>query len=139
MTDPTAIRSELADALRNVFTDYQVTGYVLESPVAPGFEIDIDPEGINYDQAMGRGLDEWWWVVRGFVSGSSDIGGQRNRDEMLRSSGARSVKAALEQDRTLGGACHALRVVEALPRSWTVGDTEQLIGAEWRVRLMAAG
>jgi hypothetical protein len=26
-----------------------------------------------------------------------------------------------------------------LPRAWTVGDTEQLIGAEWRVRLMAAG
>jgi hypothetical protein len=139
MADPDAIRSAMADTLRNAFTDFQVTGYVLESPVAPGFEIDVDPEGVNYDQAMGRGLDEWWWVVRGFVSGSSDIGGQKNRDQMLRSSGDRSVKATLETDRTLAGACHDLRVVEALPRAWTVGDTEQLIGAEWRVRLMAAG
>lgn len=132
------LRAGIGDALRSVFGDgYQVSEYLLGNPTGPGFEVDIDPEGVLFDQAMGRGLDEWWFLVRGFVAQSTDVGSQQKRDEMIM-----TVKAALEVDRTLGGSCQACRVVEAKPRSFgttTGAGSVTYTGAEWRVRIMATG
>lgn len=141
MADPATIRQAIAERLKGSFPDFQATGYVLANPTPPGFEVDVDPEGgVNYDQAMGRGIDEWWWVVRAFVSGAADIGGQQKRDELLRSSGDMSVKAALETDRRLGGVCHHLRVVSALPKSYVNQESgTQYAGAEWRIQMLASG
>lgn len=141
MADPAAIRTALATALRAAFTVENVFEYVMSNPTAPAFEIDLDDEGTNYDEAMGRGLDEWWFVVRGFVAENVDIASQTRRDEWLASSGARSVKRAIEVDRTLGGACSAARVVSARPRSFEARSAPNVIytAAEWRVRVMATG
>jgi hypothetical protein len=138
MANPEDIRAGLAGALRAAFRDVQVSEYVLANPTAPGLEIDMDPEGVSYDEAMARGHDEWWWIVRGFVSGATDKGAQIRRDEWLASSGSSSVKAAVETDETLGGACFDLRVVSAQPRVYTV-DNSQYVGAEWRVQVWATG
>jgi len=137
------IREAMEAALKARFGDgFQVSGYLLTSPTSPGFEIDLDPEGVNFDQAMGRGLDEWWFLIRGFVAKASDVGSQKLRDKMLNPSGDFSVKAAIEVDRTLGGACHACRVVKGAPRSYSVktsaGDVTYS-GVEFRVRVMATG
>lgn len=142
MANPEAIRAALGAALRARFDDgYQISDYLLSNPTGPGFEIDIDPEGVLYDQAMGRGLDEWWFVVRGFKAQATDIGSQQTRDEWLASSGPLSVKEALEVDRTLGGACQACRVVEAKAMTFGAasGSTVTYVGAEWRVKIMASG
>lgn len=141
MATPEDIRAGLAGAIRTSFRDVQVSEYVLGSPLAPGFEIDLDDEGTNYDQAMGRGLDEWWFVVRGFVADAMDVAAQKRRDVWLASSGTGSVKAAIEADRTLGGACSACRVVSATPRRFTTpaAPNTTYTAAEWRIRVMAPG
>lgn len=134
----TLIRQALAAQLRAGFGDgYQISEYLLGNPTGPGFEIDLDPEGVNFDQAMGRGLDEWWFLVRGFVAQATDVGSQQKRDTMLT-----AVKTAIEADRTLGGACHACRVLSARPRSFgtaTGSGSITYAGAEWRVKVMAPG
>jgi len=128
-----AIRAALATCLRQL-DGVQVSEYLLGNPTAPGFEIDIDPEGVNWDQAMGRGLDEWWFLVRGFVAQATDVGAQKKRDEWIG-----TVKALIEADRTLGGACQACRVVKTVPRSFgtATATNTTYTGAEWRVKVMA--
>jgi len=137
------IRTAIGNRLRSTYGDgYQVSEYLLGNPTGPGFEVDLDPEGINYDQAMGRGLDEWWFLVRGFVAQTTDVGSQQLRDKFLNPSGEMSLKAALEEDRTLDGTCQACRVVSAVPRTFGRAAGEGSVtytGAEWRVRIMATG
>lgn len=144
------IRAGLGSALKAAITGVQVSDYVLGNPTSPGFEIDLDPEGVNYDEAMGRGLDEWFLLVRGFVAETLDEGSQRVRDGWLASSGKGSVKAAIEtwlgesgtaDPGTLGGACDSLHVVNARPRSFVVASAPNTtyVGAEWRVRILATG
>jgi hypothetical protein len=137
------IRAGIKAALASTYgSGYQVSEYLLGNPTGPGFEVDLDPEGVNFDQSMGRGLDEWWFLVRGFVAQTTDVGSQQLRDKFLNPSGELSLKAALEADRTLGGACQACRVVRAVPRTFGRAAGEGSVtytGAEWRVRIMASG
>jgi len=136
---PTAIRSALKLALLPVCDN--VSEYPLANPHSPGMEIDIDDEGVIYDQSMQRGIDEWWFTVRGFVATTTDIGSQALRDQWLASSGTGSVKAAIETDRTLGGACHHLRVVSARAVQFgtATANNTTYMGAIWRVRIIASG
>ncbi len=132
------IRTAIGNALAPFkASGYQVSEYLLGNPTSPGFEVDIDPEGINFDQAMGRGLDEWFFLVRGFVAQTTDVGSQQTRDKMIM-----QVKAALEVDRTLGGVAHAIRVVKFTPRTFgttTAAGAATYTGGEWRVKVMATG
>ena len=132
------IKAGIGGLLRTGLGDgVQLSENLLSQPTSPGFEITIDPEGINFDQAMGRGLDEWFILVRGFVAKATDVGSQQMRDRWLV-----EVKRVIEVDRTLGGACQAARVISARPREYTTGTGAGSItyaGAEWRIRVMATG
>lgn len=132
------IRTAIGNALKAQFAPgYQVSEYLLGNPSGPGFEVDIDPEGIDFDQAMARGLDQWHFLVRGFVAQTTDVGSQQVRDRMIM-----QVKAAIEVDRTLGGVAHAVRVIKFTPRTYgttTGAGAVTYTGGEWRVRVMATG
>jgi len=139
-TTLSAIRSGLASALTTAITDAQCTGYLLASPTAPGFE--IEPGETQYDQSMQRGIDEWTLIVRGFVGDASDIGSQKQLDAWLASSGALSVKAAIEASPgTLGGAVFTLRVtqVSGYRKYGTASSNVTYLGAEWTVVAHAPG
>ncbi len=95
---------------------------------------------IEYDSAMARGLDEYEFAVRLYVAPNADAQSQDKLDGYLASSGAGSVKAAIEGDRTLGGAaetCRVLRVGEA-PTLFEHGGVSY-IGAEISIRVWARG
>jgi hypothetical protein len=60
--------------------------------------IEVVPEQIEYDDAMGRGLDVWRFTVRAYVGNAVDKAAQIKLDTMLAPAGATSVKDAIEAD-----------------------------------------
>jgi len=104
------IREGLATNLREI-TGCQVSAYMLSQPTTPC--LYVVPGDIEFDQAMQRGMDRWTFRVVALAGLASDIGAQKKLDEFLAPSGATSVKAAVEADRTLGGVVDDLRVTAA--------------------------
>lgn len=123
------IRAGLAANLEAI-QGLQVSAYALSNPTAPC--VEIVPADIEYDGAFGRGHDSWTVTVRVFVGMASDVGAQKRLDLHLASSGADSVKAAVESDATLGGAVDDCRVTTATGYR-VYGAEGRLLGAEWTV------
>ena len=132
------LRAGLATNLGTI-ADVQVSAYMLGNPTPP--TIHLLPEEITYDGAMGRGMDTWTITVQAFVGLVSDVGAQKRLDQMLAPTGATSVKAAVEADRTLGGKCSDLRVVSASGYKVyaLAGQQGAVLGCEWTVQIIAIG
>lgn len=135
MAATSAIREALRAALAAVYTDWQTTAYFLANPSPPS--IDVMPGGIAYDTAMARGNDDLTYIVRAIVPLTLDLGSQAKLDTLLDRSGATSMKATLEADKTLGGVVSDLRVTEASEYKVyaVVGGTDAL-GVEFTVEVI---
>lgn len=134
------IRAGIAANIKAALGDVQCTGYLITNALAPAFEVEL--ERIVYDGAMSRGLDEWFFTIRGFAASGTDRAAQMRMDAWIDSTGSQSVKTALEADRTLGGSVGDARVtqlgrVQAFSPVNSPGTT--LFGAEWTLRVLAAG
>ncbi len=137
MAKLSAIREGLAANLAPL-QDAQVSAYMLAAPTPPC--IHVYPDEITYDRAMGRGEDDWQLVVHGFVGLTSDVGAQKRLDRWLASTGAESVKALIETDRTLDGACDDLFVQTCSGyRVYQLEGRPPTLGAEWTVLVIAKG
>lgn len=134
--DISAVRQGLADAA-DAITGLTCTGYVPDAINEPAFmagEVDID-----FDTTFGRGVDTIRVACRVLVSRGDDKGGQSKLDGYLKGAGPTSLKAALQADRTLGGACHDLRVERVRGyRLYTVGEYAYF-GAELTVLVIGSG
>lgn len=69
------------------------------------------PPRVTYDGSYGRGLAEYEYTIRVFTSRQDVDAAQALFDELAEQTGSRSLKAAIEGDRTLGGAAEYSRVV----------------------------
>jgi hypothetical protein len=99
----TDIRAALAASL-GALEGVQVSPYELSNPTPPVIWVKPDPgEFVTYHQAMRNGLELWHFVVEAYAGAMFDIGAQMTLDPFVVSSGATSVKAAIEADKTLGG------------------------------------
>ncbi len=81
---------------------------------------------VPFDLTMRGGSDAWEvpvWVIVGKVS---DRASRTALCAYVNRSGASSVKAAIEVDKTLGGTCDSVRVTEAQFTTITVAGTEYL-------------
>ena len=134
------ITAGLKANLAAAFPNTQVYQYVLADPSAPCFEIDaVTDLEIDYDATMQRGFDEMYVTVRGMVAMTGDQTAQVTLHAWLDKTGANSVKAAIESDRTLGGVVSNLRVETAFAKpimSPSVPNS-QWLAAEWRVYIYA--
>jgi hypothetical protein len=131
------IREGLAANLAGI-AGVQVSAYMLANPTPP--TIHVYPGQIEYDGAMIRGVDRWTMIVQAFVGLVSDIGAQVKLDTFIAPSGAGSVKAGLEADRTLGGLVQSLRVTECSgERVYVREGAGPVLGAEWQVQILASG
>ncbi|GAA5048193.1 hypothetical protein HNP84_000225 [Thermocatellispora tengchongensis] len=138
-----AVRAAIADAVRDAIPSLNCFGYVPDAPAEPCFyagEVEIE-----YDAAMGRGLDELQITCRLLVSRGDDRSGQEALDRYLSGSGPDSVKAALEAARgapgemALGGLAHDLHLMAVQGYSlYQVGEV-QYFGAELLVRVVGPG
>lgn len=68
------------------------------------------PAAIEYDEAMARGSDQLTFTLVLLLAKYSTEMDQSKLDAYLAGSGAASIKAAVEGDGTLGGACDWVRV-----------------------------
>lgn len=136
------IRLAIRDAVKAVLPQVQCTGYLLQNPAPPCFEVELGSTGIIYDRSMQRGIDEWAFVLRGFAGTALDETGQRTLDAWLNSSGGVSIKAAIEADRTLGGTVSDVqvdRVGQIRSYSPIANPTVQFYGVEWTLQVITTG
>ena len=133
------VREALAEAIQRRFPSIQVSPYILSTPTLPA--AFVFPGPVTYDLAMHRGADNTEFTVRAMVGPYGDIAAQQLIDQLLEPSGVGSMKAAIEQDNTLGGIvfdvsatdCTGLRMYQPTPGSAPV------MGADWTLRVFADG
>lgn len=101
------------------------TAAIVPDQVNPPVAV-ILPDGITFDRTMRRGMDEYGYRVLLIVDRVDWRTGQQAMDAYCAPSGPSSVKAAIESDRTLGGAAQDLRVSEM--RNY---GTNQINGADY--------
>lgn len=125
------IAEGLATNLRSI-DGVQVSAWMLASPTPPA--IHVVPPAIEYHQAMQSGFSELTFTVQAFVALASDIGSQKRLAQMRAASGAGSVKAAIEADRTLGGVVKDLIVrSSAEPQVLTLEGGRQILVSDFTV------
>jgi hypothetical protein len=120
---PTGVRTALAASIDSI-TGLRCFEYVPDS-VSPPAAV-IEPLEITYGMAMQDGLDLYQAYILVIVGRMSDRSAQDRLDAYVTSSGSSSIKAKVESDPTLGGACSTLQVTDANPRTVTVSGVEML-------------
>jgi hypothetical protein len=76
----------------------------------------------TFDVNNARGLDSASVDVYVIVQRISERTGQEKLDELLAGTGPKSIKTAIESDRTLGGLVDTLRVISAESGTYQTGD-----------------
>ncbi len=140
MSGLTAIREGLAANLATL-TGCQVSAYLETAPVPPTLHVFPDSaDGVDYHQAMRNGQVTWVLAVQGIAAGS-DRGAQQQMDKWLAPSGTDSVFAALESDKTLGGAAMDVTVTGNSGYQPYVNPStgNTVVACTWRVEVMATG
>jgi hypothetical protein len=136
MTALTDLRTGLANRLTTI-TGLRSSAYIPDNPQPP--VAVVMPGRITYDTAFGRGSDEYQFTIMLIVGCVADRASQTTLDGYCESSGSRSVKAAIEGDRTLGGKALDCRVTEMTNQgSLSIGDVTYHT-AEFNVSVIAAG
>ncbi|EPD56358.1 hypothetical protein [Streptomyces sp. HGB0020] len=143
------VKDAIADAARENITlpagigKLTCTGFVPDAVVAPCFFVgEVD---VNYDQAMGRGLDELLITCRVLAGRADDRSAQRILDKMLSGSGPASLKAAFETMRgapgefALGGLADDIHLQRVTGYRWYEHAGSSYVGAELAVRVIGDG
>ena len=128
------IRTGLAANIGNIsgLRTYSFIPDVINPPVAIAA-----PTSVEYDAAFDRGHDSLLWDVIVIVSRDSERAAQDALDSYCDSTAATSIKAAVESDITLGGACIQARVTDMTSyQTLAVGET-QYLAATFRIAIIA--
>jgi hypothetical protein len=79
-----------------------------------------------YDVTLGGRSDEWSFPLWVLIAKADDKSAYGEMTAYLEAEGPKSIRAMIEADRTLGGACDTAAVVRARPLFATVAGTEFL-------------
>jgi len=104
-----ALRTGLATNLAAI-SGLRTSSFIPDNPTPP-IAIVI-PQRIEFDAAMARGMDTYTFEVLVIAQRASERGAQDTLDAYCNPTGSKSIKTALQSDRTLGGAAFDLRVTE---------------------------
>jgi len=116
----TGIKNNLATISGLRVSDFQPDN--INPPVAIVFPISVD-----YDDTFQRGMQTYTFVVQVIVGRVSERTSQNSIDSYCASTGANSIKLAVESNKTLSGKAFDLRVTDM--RNYgelTVGDVNYL-------------
>ena len=95
------------------------------------------PTDIEYDAVMARGADTYTFTVRVLVARASERSAQRALFDYASGTGSKSIKTAIESDRTLGGVADSLAVTAASGIGiYAYGEADYL-GIEFTVEVIA--
>lgn len=120
---PSAVREGLKLNLEEIsgLRVYDIVPDTIVPPCAIIGQLDL-----TFDTNNARGLDTANVDVMVVVQRFSERSGQNLLDKLLAGSGESSIKAAIEADRTLGGAVDTLRVTSAQSGVYQSADVEYL-------------
>jgi hypothetical protein len=124
------LRTGLAANLATI-SGLRTTATIPDNP-SPPIAI-ILPQGVEYDNTFGRGMNTYTFAVTVIVGRVSERSGQNALDAFVSSTGSSSIKLAIESDKTLDGKAFDLRVTDS--RNYgelTVGEVTYL-SAEFTV------
>lgn len=137
-----ATLNEIVVALGAAIADIggiQSKGYMLANPTPPYAQVLVggDAGDLEYDHAMGGGLDWCPCTVQVFSGAPTDQTAQIKLLEYIDPTGPRSVKAALEADKTLGGLVQDLRVTRCTGyRQYAAPEKPPMLGATFYVDVL---
>jgi hypothetical protein len=97
----------------------------------------VNVANVNFDRSFARGLDEYNFVITVIVGRVGERSAQRLLDSYVSSTGASSVKLAVESDKTLGGNCDSLRVTDMRNYGSLVIGEVTYLAAEFNVVVYA--
>ena len=132
----TSIRDGLKTNLETIsgLTAYEYVPDWIEPPIALVAPIN----SLNYDSTMARGADTYEIPVIVYISRVDAQLSQDTVDGYLASTGATSVKAAIESDPTLGGAAMSVRVISASDYGeYEVTQGTSFLGVTFNVEVIA--
>jgi hypothetical protein len=128
--------AELRDAIATAMGSIQglrTSAFVPDAPRPP--IAVVMPDRIEYDLNARRGADRFFFTVTVLASRADDRAAQQNLDQYL--VGPKSIKDAIEKDRTLGGKADTCRVTSMQNYSSVpVGETIYL-SAQFIVEVVA--
>jgi len=114
------IQQALANALTAV-PGLRVADHLPEQINPPMAVIQL--QSVTYHRAMKGGMSAWEYVVTGIGGRMADRAAQIQLDGWMSYDGAYSIRAAIEDDRTLAGVCDTLIVTDMVAvRPLTMGD-----------------
>lgn len=120
--------SDIQAGLRNALTavpGLRVADHLPEQ-IAPPMAV-VMLQGVQYHRAMQGGLSEWTFVVSCVTGRMGERSAQQQLDAWLTWSGDQSIRAAIEDDQTLGGSCSTLIVSDSVAvKPLTLGDASYL-------------
>jgi hypothetical protein len=129
----TAIRTALATNLGTI-SGLRTAAEIPDLPNPPIAVVSLD--SVTYDQAYAKGMVNYNFTVTVIVGRSAEREAQRKLDGYI-STGANSIKNAVESDKTLGGNAYDCRVVSMNSvGSVTISDTTYL-AADFTVTVIA--
>lgn len=109
---------------------------LIPSLVTPPMAV-VQPQQIEYDLNAQRGLNRYTFTVTVFVTKADDRAAQLRVDPFVSPTGATSVKAALEADRTLAGTVDTLRVTNVSNYSSTDANDVLYLAVDFEVEVYA--
>jgi len=130
---PSQVRDALKTRLQTI-SGLRVYELIPE-PVTPPCAI-VGQLDFTFDIDNARGLDQANVDIYVIVQRFSERAGQDKLDGYLAGTGATSIKAAIEGDRTLGGTCQTLRVIGAESGTY---DSQSVTFLSYRYRLTIYG
>jgi hypothetical protein len=129
----TAIRTALATNLGTI-SGLRTAAEIPDLPNPPIAVVSLD--SVTYDQAYAKGMTTYTFTVTVIVGRTAEREAQRKLDGYI-STGANSIKNAVESDKTLGGYAYDCRVVSMNSvGSVTISDTTYL-AADFTVTVIA--
>jgi hypothetical protein len=127
------IRTRLATNLATI-TGLRTAAEVPDLPNPPVAIVALN--SVSYDRAYAKGMTSYTFVITVIVGRAAEREAQRKLDAYI-STGASSVKSAVESDKTLGGYAYDCRVVSMdSVGSLTISDTTYL-AADFTVTVIA--
>ena len=96
-----------------------------DNPMMPAAVVQL--QSVSYDQAFQRGLTEYTFTVTVIFGRVATSSAQRSLDALIGDDDARSLKTAVESDKTLNGNAFDVRLSEMTNiQSATIGDITYL-------------
>ena len=128
-----AMRTALATNLGTI-SGIRTYADIPDNPAMPAAVVQLS--SVSYDKAFQNGMTEYNFIITAIFGRIATATAQRNIDALI-STGDRSLKAAVESDRTLNGEAYDLRVTEMTDlSSVTIGDITYL-SADFAVTVFA--